>query len=136
MDRLPGGLVGCHLGADDMPPAEARALLGPAAVLGLSTHSVHDVVAADEEPVDYLGFGPIFPTKTKGYERGLGPQAAWVAAAGTDLPVFPIGGLDATGVPELHPLRRAAVSSAILGAEDPGAAAAELALLLADEAVS
>src|SRR5262245_54017871 len=50
------GVDGVHLGADDAPPELARALLGPDALIGLSTHSNADVVAAEDRPVDYLGF--------------------------------------------------------------------------------
>ncbi len=113
------GVAGVHLGADDCPPAQARAVLGPNLLIGLSTHSNGDVVAAADEPIDYLGFGPIHPTRTKGVERGLGAEAAWIASSSTRLPVFPIGGIDATNAAELARVGRAAVSSAILGAGDP-----------------
>src|SRR5262249_48011953 len=56
---------GVHLGQDDLPPAEARRILGPEAIIGLSTHSVDQVVKAMEQGVDYLAIGPIFPTVTK-----------------------------------------------------------------------
>ncbi len=114
------GIAGVHLGTDDCPPALARAVLGPDLLIGLSTHSSADVVAAAEEPLDYLGFGPIHPTRTKGAPRGLGVEAAWIACSSTRLPVFPIGGIDATNAAELSRIGRAAVSSAILGADDPG----------------
>jgi thiamine-phosphate diphosphorylase len=120
------GLDGVHLGADDAPPELARELLGPDALIGLSTHDYAAVVAASERPVDCLGFGPIWPTRTKGYARGLGAEAAWVASAATRLPLFPIGGVDATRAQELAPVGRVAVSAAILAAEDPGRAAAEI----------
>jgi len=124
------GCAGVHLGQGDCPPEEARALLGPAPLIGLSTHCARDVAAAIELPVDYLGYGPIHATPTRGYSAGLGPEAAWVASEGSPVPVFPIGGIDASCAGELAPLGRAAVSSAILAAEDPGAAASEIALLL------
>jgi thiamine-phosphate pyrophosphorylase len=120
------GLAGVHLGCDDLPPAEARALLGPEPLIGLSTHCAADVVRAAELPVDYLGFGPLFPTATKGYASGVGPEAAWVAAAAAGVPVFAIGGVTRARVTELHPGARVAVAGAILGAEAPAAAAAAL----------
>jgi len=120
------GVAGVHLGADDCPPREARELLGPDALIGLSTHSSRDVARAAELPVDYLGFGPIHATGTKGYARGLGPEAAWIAQEATPLPVFPIGGIDATNAGDLAPLGRAAVASAVLAAPDPAAAARAL----------
>lgn len=125
---------GLHLGADDAPPELARALLGPEALIGLSTHTNAEVVAAEDLPLDYLGFGPIHPTATKGYARGLGPEAAWIAARASSRPLFPIGGIDATSAAELAEVGRAAVGRAVLAAEDPARAAQELLELLAGDA--
>ena len=129
------GCAGVHLGQDDCPPAVARRLLGPEAWIGLSTHDLEQVALAEDEPVDYLGFGPVHATATKGYGRGLGPEAAWIASVGSARPLFAIGGIDATNVADLARVGRVAVGSAILAAADPGAAARELrALLLAGDA--
>lgn len=125
------GCAGVHVGDGDLPASEARALLGGEAVIGLSTHGPRDVAAAAELPVDYLGFGPVHATATKGYGRGLGAEAAWVAQAGTGLPLFPIGGIAPENAAELAPVGRAAVSAAVLGAPDPAAAARALRGLLA-----
>jgi thiamine-phosphate diphosphorylase len=125
------GIDGVHLGTDDSPPELARALLGPEALIGLSTHSPADVAAAEELPVDYLGFGPVHPTATKGYARGLGSEAAWIAARACSRPLFPVGGIDATNAAELTEVGRAAVGRAILAAPDPAEAARAIALLLA-----
>jgi thiamine-phosphate pyrophosphorylase len=54
---------GVHLGQDDLPLAEARAILGPRAIIGLSTHSDAELTAAQD--ADYIGFGPIFATPSK-----------------------------------------------------------------------
>ena len=59
------GAAGVHLGQDDLPPAEARALLGPAAIIGYSTHGLDQAKAGMVEPVDYLALGPVFPTASK-----------------------------------------------------------------------
>lgn len=120
------GCVGVHLGQEDCPVATARQLLGPDPLIGLSTHDARQVGEAGETSADYLGFGPIHATSTKGYARGLGPEAAWIATAASQVPVFPIGGIDATNIEELSRIGRAAVSSAILRADDPGRAASEL----------
>ncbi len=56
---------GVHLGQDDMPPRAARAVLGENAIIGYSTHSLAQAVAAAQLPVNYIAIGPIFPTKTK-----------------------------------------------------------------------
>jgi thiamine-phosphate pyrophosphorylase len=60
-----GGADGVHVGQDDLAPAAARTLLGPAAVLGLSTHTDPQIDAALSQPVTYLAVGPIFGTVTK-----------------------------------------------------------------------
>jgi len=125
------GVAGVHLGAEDLPPELARAQLGPEPLIGLSTHSVEDVVRAAERGIDYLGFGPIHATATKGYERGLSSELAWVANAGASVPLFPIGGIDATNIAELAAVGRAAVGAALLDAVDPAAEARRLLALLA-----
>jgi len=127
------GLAGVHLGQDDMPVAEARALLGERALIGLSTHSGTQVVRAQSEALDYLGFGPFRPTATKGYARGLGGEACWIAQQASMWPVFPIGGIDLCSAGELSDVSRAAVGSAILAAADPAAAARTLRELLCDD---
>ncbi|HVS09341.1 MAG TPA: thiamine phosphate synthase [Planctomycetota bacterium] len=127
---LDRGCAGVHLGQDDCPPAVARAVLGPAPLVGLSTHHLRQVVLAGDEPVDYLGFGPIHPTATKGYGRGLGAEMAWIAAEASELPLFPIGGIGPENAAELERVGRAAVSSAILTVADPAAAARTLRALL------
>ncbi|MDT5263042.1 MAG: thiamine-phosphate pyrophosphorylase, partial [Acidobacteriota bacterium] len=54
-----------HLGQDDMPPLAARALLGDKAIIGFSTHSVEQAVAASRLPIDYVAIGPVFATSSK-----------------------------------------------------------------------
>lgn len=124
------GLAGVHLGQDDMPCSAAREYLGAEALIGLSTHDLAQIAQSIEEPVDYLGFGPVHATRTKGYPRGLGAEAAWIAATAAHLPVFPIGGIELENAQELGRVGRAAVSAAILSAADPARAARELRALL------
>jgi len=57
--------AGLHLGQDDLPPADARRVLGDGALLGFSSHNEAQLRAAADEPVDYLALGPIFQTSTK-----------------------------------------------------------------------
>ena len=59
------GADGVHLGQEDMPPQEARRLLGSTSVIGYSTHTVEQARAALVLPIDYLAIGPIFQTRTK-----------------------------------------------------------------------
>lgn len=120
------GLDGVHLGDRDLTPEAAREYLPDGLLLGLSTHGPEEVLAAQDRPVDYLGFGPVFATATKGYDRGHGPEHAWIAQEGSGLPVFPIGGIDLTNAEQLEEVGRAAVGSAITDAADPAAAADHL----------
>lgn len=89
--------AGLHVGQDDLPPAEARRLIGPDAVLGLSTHNPAQFRAALMEPVDYVAFGPIFPTATKENPDpvvglGLLPELAEQARR-SGRPLVAIGGI-------------------------------------------
>ena len=89
------GADGVHVGQQDLPPAVAREQLGPAAVVGYSTHSVNQVEAALREPISYLAVGPVFGTSTKatGYSAvGLELVSAAASMAGP-MPVVAIGGV-------------------------------------------
>jgi len=121
-------LAGAHIGQEDMPPRQARSLLGDEHWLGISTHDLVQVRAAETARADYLGFGPIYPSSTKGYQRGLGSEALAAALATTALPTFAIGGIDADHLPSLKDrgCERIAVSRCILSAKDPGLAARQL----------
>lgn len=126
------GARGAHVGTDDLPVARARALLGAGRWLGASTHDLQQVAAAARDGADHFGFGPCFPTTTKGYSRGLGPRALAAALAATPLPIYAIGGITVANLPALRAVgcTRIAVSSAILQAAEPYAAARELRELL------
>lgn len=124
--------AGAHVGQDDAPADAARKLL-PRSILGVSTHDEGQIAAAIRAGADYLGFGPCFPTATKGYEHGKSRDeiAAAVSAAGS-VPLFAIGGVTAENLPLLRGLGvdRIAVSAAVLASEDPAAATVELKRLL------
>lgn len=124
------GADGAHVGQSDMPAGAARRILGER-WLGVSTHAAEQIAAAAADGADYAGFGPCFPTATKGYEQGQTPEAvatAVQAAGERALPLFGIGGITADNLPSLLRLgvRRIAVSSAVLAAADPEAAARAL----------
>jgi thiamine-phosphate pyrophosphorylase len=91
------GADGVHVGQDDLAPAAVRALVGAAAIVGLSTHTVEQIDRAVTEPVSYVAIGPVFATATKatGYDRvGLEMiRAAAVRAAEHGLPLVAIGGI-------------------------------------------
>ena len=119
---------GVHLGQDDMPVARARELLGPEAIIGLSTHTPEQVEDAHREPVDYVSVGPVWETPTKEGRPATGLELIRTAASGAQLPWFAIGGIDAGNIAEVVEAgaRRVCVVRAIRDADDPAAAAAAL----------
>lgn len=90
---LMGGADGVHVGQEDLPAADARNLLGPAAQIGLSTHDEPQIDAALETDVDYVAVGPIHATSTK--DTGYGARGADLLrhAAGRGKPIVAIGGI-------------------------------------------
>jgi len=89
------GADGVHLGQDDMPFAEARAIVGPDAIIGLSTHDPGQTRAACALEPDYIGVGPVFPTPTKATPDpalGLDGMAAMLAL--TTVPAVVLGSID------------------------------------------
>jgi thiamine-phosphate pyrophosphorylase len=119
---------GVHVGQDDMPPADARKVVGQDAIVGLSTHSREQIEAAAQEPVDYISVGPIWETPTKEGRPGTGLELIKTAAEIASRPWFAIGGIDAENVAEVvnAGASRLCVVRAIRDAEDPRAAAATL----------
>jgi thiamine-phosphate diphosphorylase len=110
---------GVHLGQEDMPVRLARKLLGLDKLIGLSTHSVEQAEDAVCSGADYIGFGPVFPTPTKGYLKGLGPEQLIMVRAGCALPVLAIGGIDAENACLVPRFSGIAVSSAVCAALEP-----------------
>jgi thiamine-phosphate pyrophosphorylase len=110
------GAAGVHVGQDDLSPAAARIVLGSPGIIGLSTHSREQVLAARAEPIAYLAVGPIFSTRTKdtGYEA-VGLDLVRFAAVddGTPVPVVAIGGITLERAPGI--LAAGASSVAIIG---------------------
>jgi thiamine-phosphate pyrophosphorylase len=99
---LAAGFDGVHVDAGDLPPAAARALLGPARIVGTSASGEAQLLEALREPVEYIAFGPVFATTTKQtpvapiglegvrrFRQIAGPQAILVAAAGITLETAP-----------------------------------------------
>jgi len=125
---LEAGSDGVHVGQDDAPPALARRILGPTAIVGLSTHSPADLDAALEEPVDYLSAGPVVPTPTKPGRPGTGTDYAALATARSSRPVFVTGGVTPDTVPRLAAagIRHFVVVRWLTDADDPEGAARAL----------
>ncbi|HEX5566103.1 MAG TPA: thiamine phosphate synthase [Streptomyces sp.] len=120
-----------HLGQGDLPVAAARAVLGDGVLIGRSTHTEVQVDAALTEPgVDYFCTGPCWPTPTKPGRHAPGLSLVrYAAARAPERPWFAIGGIDAANLGEVLEAgaRRVVVVRAITEADDPGAAAADLA---------
>ncbi len=88
------GWDGVHLGQGDLPPRQARALLGDRALIGLSTHNEPQVIAAGLEPVDYIAIGPVFATASKtDTSPVIGVEGVRRARALTNKPLVAIGGI-------------------------------------------
>ncbi len=122
------GADGAHLGQDDLPLAEARKLLPPGAILGKSTHSLAQAIAAEKEGADYIGVGPIFATPTKPAYGQVGLALIGQVRASIRVPFVCIGGIDAENLKDVLAAggRCVAVVRAVSGAGDPAAAAAAL----------
>jgi thiamine-phosphate pyrophosphorylase len=112
---------GVHLGQDDLPVREAQRVLGPTALIGVSTHSVEQVRRAVLDGADYIGIGPTFPSKTKAFEDFPGLAFVREATAETSLPAFALGGIGPENIGQVVVAggRRVAVSSAVCGGDDP-----------------
>ena len=122
------GADGVHVGQDDAPPALARRLLGPEAIIGLSTHAPTEVDASVAEPVDYVSAGPVAPTPTKPGRPGTGPDHIAYAVRTAGRPVFVTGGVTPATIGPLLATgaRRFVVVRWLTEAADPEAAARAL----------
>jgi thiamine-phosphate pyrophosphorylase len=123
-----------HLGQDDLPVRAAREIIGPAPLIGLSSHAEPETAAAAAEPdADYFCTGPVWPTPTKPGRPAPGLDLVrYAARLGTTRPWFAIGGVDETNLGQVLAAgaARIVVVRVITDAADPGAAAARLAARL------
>jgi thiamine-phosphate pyrophosphorylase len=120
---------GVHVGQDDVPPEVARRILGPDAIIGLSTHAPTEWDAAAASTADYLSAGPVTPTPTKPGRPGTGLEyIAYAAGSGETRPWFVTGGVAPDTVPGLVAAgaRQFVVVRYLTTAADPGAAARRL----------
>ena len=118
---IAAGADGVHLGGGSMPVAVARRLVGPHALIGVSTHAPGEALAG----ADFAFFGPVWETPGK---TAVGPARLVEAVAATVVPVLAIGGVTAARVPAALAAGAAgvAVIRAILAARDPAVATREL----------
>jgi thiamine-phosphate pyrophosphorylase len=114
---------GVHLGQDDLPPSAARGILGPDAIIGVSTHSPEHIDAVPRD-VDYICAGPVWETPTKPGRAAAGLALVRDVAAREQRPWFAIGGIDQRNVSEVVEAgaRRVVVVRAITEAADPAEA--------------
>jgi len=111
-----------------MPVREARRILGPGPLIGVSTHNIEQVRQAVLDGAGYIGVGPTFPSGTKEFAEFAGLDFVKQALAETSLPAFVIGGVNRENLVQVIEAggRRVAVSQAICQAENPGRVAAEI----------
>jgi len=115
------GADGAHVGQDDLSVAEARRLAGPDAIIGKSTHSLEQAIAASAESPDYIGFGPLFATPTKPDYTPIGTDHIREVHERLSLPIFCIGGIRLSNLQGVlrAGARRVVIVSDLLTAEDP-----------------
>ncbi|MDI6852622.1 MAG: thiamine phosphate synthase [Deltaproteobacteria bacterium] len=130
-DRLDIALAaaadGVHLGQDDLPVAAARRL-APDLIIGASTHSLEEALAAQDAGAGYVNIGPVFATLTKEGAVPLGPEVIEHIAPHLKIPWTTMGGIKASNIGQVvcRGARHPAVITAVTAAPDPAAAAREL----------
>jgi thiamine-phosphate pyrophosphorylase len=119
------GADGVHVGQEELTVKDARRILGPRGLVGVSTHSLEQARAAVLDGASYIGVGPTFPSGTKHFADFPGTELLKAVAAEVRLPAFAIGGVTLENVSEVLAtgISRVAVAGAIVGAVDPAAAA-------------
>jgi thiamine-phosphate diphosphorylase len=121
-------LDGVHLARTSLPPAEARGVLGPGRLIGVSCHSIQEAIEA-EGAADFIVLGPLFSTPSKApYGPPIGLERLREVRRHVRLPILGIGGIDvsnAAAVMEAGADGVAAIS-AVMAADDPAAAVRSL----------
>jgi thiamine-phosphate pyrophosphorylase len=119
---------GVHVGQEELAVKDARTVVGPDALIGVSTHWLDQARQAVLDGANYIGVGPTFPSGTKQFAELPGVGLLRAVAAEVRLPAFAIGGITASNLPEVLAtgFTRVAVSGAVTTAPDPAATAREL----------
>lgn len=112
---------GVHVGQEDLSVSDARRIVGPAMLVGASTHSLEEARTTLVQRPDYLAVGPMFASGTKPGLSVQGPRLLSEILALTDLPVVAIGGITAANIAILlmHRVTRVAVCQAVIAADNP-----------------
>jgi thiamine-phosphate pyrophosphorylase len=109
------GAAGVHLGQEDLPPDVARVILGRFKLIGLSAHTIAQVRKSEKLPIQYVGFGPVYPTSTKADAPAVvGLRRLAAACRISKLPIVAIGGIGLERVREV--LQAGACSAAVISA--------------------
>ena len=125
------GADGVHVGQEDMAAGDVRRRVGPDMLVGVSAHTVQEALDAVKNGADYLGLGSVFSTSTKLDVDLMSRKTLQAICRAVDVPTVAIGGISKANLLDLagSGVDGVAVVSALFGAPDPGAAAAELAAL-------
>ncbi|MCH8045856.1 MAG: thiamine phosphate synthase [Planctomycetes bacterium] len=127
------GADGVHVGQDELSVKDARTIVGPRPLIGVSTHTIEQARGAVLDGANYIGCGPTFPSRTKQFDDFPGVDFLQQVAAEIRLPAFAIGGISPENLPQVRAagFNRVAVSAAVTGHDDPGQAARQLLTALA-----
>jgi len=124
---------GVQLGSSSIPVAAARKLVGAGKLIGASTHSTNEAMAAERAGADFILFGPVYETPSKAvYGNPQGPGPLKEVVEKISIPVYAIGGIKAQNISEVKKtgIQGVALISAVLSAADPLAAAREILAVL------
>lgn len=123
---------GVHLGQDDLRAGEARHMIGPRMLIGVSTHTLAQAQQAVLDGANYIGVGPTFPSGTKAFDHFPGPELLREVSQQIRLPAFAIGGISNVNAADVLRcgVSRIAVGQAITAAPDPAIAAREMLKLI------
>lgn len=123
-----GGCDGVHLGQDDLSLKQARAILGPKFLIGISCQTLDQARRAQKDGADYIGFGSVFKTKTKPERRQMDLKLLSRVSREMKIPVFFIGGITLDNVSQVvaNGGQRIAVTRAICEAKNVSVATKEL----------
>jgi thiamine-phosphate pyrophosphorylase len=92
---------GVHLGQDELPALDARKMVGHDRIVGISTHSIDQAIQAVADGADYIGCGPVFPSRTKSFDQFAGLEYIRQVSKQIDLPAFAIGGIDESNLDQV-----------------------------------
>jgi thiamine-phosphate pyrophosphorylase len=118
-DRV--GVQGVHVGQDDDSIAQVRRAVSRPVIVGKSTHSLSQAIAAEREGADYIGFGPLFATPTKPDYLPIGLDQIREVHRQVSIPIFCIGGIKLENLPQVIAAgaKRVVIVSGLLQSDDP-----------------